>query len=1349
MATEIQMIEAQEARQRELERQRKERAQAAQREREARQRAARQEALERNQQEAQQSEEERNSETTAEAAENAEKSEQERGPLTQLGEAASYALNLGFVPDALNAAASGLNTASGGNLQALDDFVLSYDEEQESRRRITEAGREAREAGELDPVTSALTQTNEALAGVAGGMESAILTPFTVAARIGNQDSSEWAEPPAELKGNAVAESLFEITRVVTATALTAGAASGLGAGAVVSGTSGLAVESAIETTTQRSADDVLFGRTLARSVGDVADHLGYDGSQLTRDMIEGNKPHAQAITAVVGFLVNMGINVSADQLFSIIGRSLPSGKPKPTEAVEAVAERTGKNADDVQASINNTTEPVDQAVGTKEPFELETIDNQVPVSKPSPGRTAINDEAIQAQALRGANLADDVTVVGGRNYFTNYSVFGDDYTAVLREATEALEPLVSKAADRDRILTSASQYLENFRLAEDAYDLDQATASFRDLTRTIDDTGSTGGVPQTIEETLESSAPTPTGMVVATVLGEEFGARLMRAARRASNLDSKGIDFKAAVETFIELSEKSHHVLVPLRRGKRVWSVTGDVQQRAIVEQAGKEFKPSGAAARAANAPASEYIFADNGRTVRQLWDAAQNGDEAALTTLKNHMHTLAYSPPSTALQESVNAAKTLSEQLRLGNTGATTQLYYSSMLTRLSPMNAALFSNLAQAIKQPIGSLLTGNKSFALGQFYGGMSAISDAFQATVRTFRDGVSINSGSKLDMARSTAGRVKAQKELDDLWTGAQREIAERGGNNTEMFAAWLQYQRKSLANNDFMTAAGRLLNGIDEGGKVMLASQEAAGRAFQEAASRGIKPGSKEWKEITTRHMNNVFKGGVRNGRIQEDVLDQVKYLTFQSPIPKDGNMIDQAFYTLNQAANSNPVWRWVSPFTRASYTMLEQTGVYMAGTLPGGGQLLATAIPRYRHLLNPKGPLSAADLMASRQLKGTLATAKMTGLMGVGLGYSGFMTGQHPPEGMPKQSFLIPANNKDGYIAISYARLEPFATQFSLMADIGHMQRIGVLDNKQYERAVTEILSSIFFSTIDKSFLTGMGDVASLLDIRNFNSGKTDAIVNNLAALVGAAGAGGTVALTRMVTSAGDPSKGISRVSQSGDDLSMFWESIGLSMNQRFFSGAGNPDMHDPLFGGKVNRGIETGNWFTNVALGIAQEGLSPGRIAGGRTSYVTETFDVLGYDRDFTQTLREYRGVALTAEEQSILSRDLHEVAGLHRELEYFMQNDRTFTQLLSEYERSPSEEIRTRLTTLLNGRVRRSIDVAVGKGELASNVEFQDRVAERTGDMYSNFKIPTTTQTQQPNSSTSVDNLINMPK
>ena len=83
------------------------------------------------------------------------------------------------------------------------------------------------------------------------------------------------------------------------------------------------ALESAAETTTQRGADDLLFGRQGAQAMGEIADSLGFDGAQLTRDLIEGKKPNAQVITAIGGFFQNMGINIAGDFAVERIAKML------------------------------------------------------------------------------------------------------------------------------------------------------------------------------------------------------------------------------------------------------------------------------------------------------------------------------------------------------------------------------------------------------------------------------------------------------------------------------------------------------------------------------------------------------------------------------------------------------------------------------------------------------------------------------------------------------------------------------------------------------------------------------------------------------------------------------------------------------------------------------------------------------------------------------------------------------------------------------------------------------------------------------------------------------------------
>ena len=80
----------------------------------------------------------------------------------------------------------------------------------------------------------------------------------------------------------------------------------------------GLAIESVVETLPQDTAEDMVAGRTLAARFGEIYDalelNLGYEnGTELTRDLIEGRTPQAQALLAVWGFSQNYGISLDRD----------------------------------------------------------------------------------------------------------------------------------------------------------------------------------------------------------------------------------------------------------------------------------------------------------------------------------------------------------------------------------------------------------------------------------------------------------------------------------------------------------------------------------------------------------------------------------------------------------------------------------------------------------------------------------------------------------------------------------------------------------------------------------------------------------------------------------------------------------------------------------------------------------------------------------------------------------------------------------------------------------------------------------------------------------------------------
>ena len=118
------------------------------------------------------------------------------------------------------------------------------------------------------------------------GADAFVMTPLTLAARVANQDSS-FSQPPAELDNVVGGEIAFEVGRIL--------APSLMGLPPIASTGGRVAAESALETINQRSADDLILGREAAIKVGELYSSMVGDGEKLTRNLIEGTEPDAQA----------------------------------------------------------------------------------------------------------------------------------------------------------------------------------------------------------------------------------------------------------------------------------------------------------------------------------------------------------------------------------------------------------------------------------------------------------------------------------------------------------------------------------------------------------------------------------------------------------------------------------------------------------------------------------------------------------------------------------------------------------------------------------------------------------------------------------------------------------------------------------------------------------------------------------------------------------------------------------------------------------------------------------------------------------------------------------------------
>ena len=1221
------------------------------------------------------------------AGKTAQKKTRDDGLVTQIGQGLEYVLGAdGLTADMANTSAALLNKITPGAspfkplTEGLDDFVRGSEEMKADKEMLNQDRIERREEGEgnaLDPVL-------DTVEGVAEGMAGGIAMPFTVAARLANQNAP-WSDPPAQLSGSPLGEIAFEITQIIVPTLLTQAVAPGMNPGLAVVG------ESAIETAAQDSAEDLIAGRTAAIKFGELADQLGFDGKQLTIDLIEGNKPNAQVINAIAGFFQNLGINMGANKIFNEIGKRMGRNadvlvedqvvseatqtvKPKATDGLDPMdlPEDAGGligrlrqvlKKDEVK-QLNDLNEPTYRP--DAEPHEVADVDTLVPTGKPSPGRQYISDPQLIARALSRNNLANDGMDAAGRNYFTNLKSITKDKGAykALEEATKTLKRLRPAGMDIDELAFKAQAFLSRYVDEASVLDIDRAMADFvnSDFLVPIDPTVPKGDI-KTNDLIYQKGQITQEGFIAASIMAEELGTRMAMAARQASNLDSAGIDFTKQVDNFIELNNLAQQLLIPLRRGKRRWAVEGFAQQKRVAEnlQTPSETLNKDIRVTAESREFETQIKADptkQGVTANELWLRYKGGDQEAGDLLKKYMAMIGTSRPSAAIANVENLGRALYSAMQRSSMEAGQRMYYAYMLTRLSPQQAALSSNILQLIKQPLGLFLNGDRAEAVGQFLGGWGAMQDAIHNAAVTFRTGKGLNVGNRT--GQEVISLVQKNKELDLLYDGVRKQLARDNAPLNERIYARMMYLRQKMAATPIMDLANRGLMAQDEWAKTINASQYATGRAWKQAAEAGWgnfrtlgNNTTPEFQSLIQDSFNEAFKDGTpRSGILDPQILEGAKRITFQRQIPTSGNQVDKAFLALSDAAEGSMFWQWVSPFTRMSYETLEQAGIMLAGSIPMGvgRKALVELIPRYKKTLAGEfGPV------AQMQLKSDMAFAEVWSYGIGGLAAMGMMTGHTPPEGMPKTSFIIPApGTEQGWVGIPYGRLEPVATQMAVIADLITNFKSEIISEGDYTRFMEQTLFSLFLATFDKGFTSSLYETAALFDVKNWSDYTISTITRQGSAVAASQlplGAYGGIG--RMVSSWAVPYKTVDRVND--DPI----ENIFLALRSTFLSGAGNPVFYDP-YTGKPEMKVATlggnDNYWGAVIGSMFNEALVPGKVGDARSDEITRNFNEVNYKATNT-SFRTWKNIPLTAEQISILTKDLYEHGKLPKRMkEYF---------------------------------------------------------------------------------------------
>ena len=1232
-------------------------------------------------------------ETVGEAAANAQPQENpNEGWITQAG---NFLSGLGDAP------ANWANQVTGG-------LIPSADEQREAWQ-------------ESGPV-------GEAIVGGGQGIEAGFLSPATIAGRMTGQDTP-WSRVPENLEGHELGGTMFNIMEVMTPTLIL-----GSLAGPAATGPVGLVAESALETGLQDNTDDLIAGRQIAQGYGEVAEFLGFDGAALTREMIEGRTPEAKVMNAVTGFIQNLGVNYGTNAL---IKRFFPNAAVADEATQQSVKlAPDGSTIDDVAEQVDNVQTPNYRP--DHEPHEVMELDDAVPVGRPAEGNEMVSPANARRELLRKAGLGEDGLTDANRSYFTNYKTLSDDagIQRIVHEVTKALKKLPDFKEDLGTAIIRADEFWNaNKSLIDD--NLDDLAGKFADsgegLVRPMDPNWEIAGraFGDVKSDLTERLGVTPAGHIVGALIGEELGVRMQKQAHSILNLDDANIDFTEAMDLFIDLQNKANLYFVPVRRAKRQWAVEGYAQQRKSIRavkdadvKSSTRIKPSESAA----VPGRDLMTiktdeTDVGKTMEELWTAAKGGDEDALETLKAYVGYIAYADPRAAMSQVDNLTGVLKRNLMKGNTKALGMIHYASMLSRLSTQVVSVSSGILRSVAEPSALIVDATlkkdhatRMYGLGQLWGGMTHMNDAFQSGIKAFKQNAPINGGTKF--SGSYDNLAKRQADLEANFKGSLAEAQQAGEDTTSLV---MSYHLQRFALLPGLQTPMRLLMAGDEVFKSTVATQHATGRAWKRIAMMDGYVDEPMKKQIIQEEMQKVFKEGIETGKITDaEVLQDAKMLAFQRDIHQDragsmvGNVVDGAFNQIHEASSRNALFRIFQPFARISWDVNEQSGILLGGSNPLA-RWAQDQMPRYKAIMN------GDDEVAKIRMRSMQSAGGITGMLAAAGAVSGNVTGVNSG-GQPRQSIRIPGTDK----WISYAKMEPFAATLSIYADAVNSFKYGAISRQEYEDVVGEMTMSFGLAFTDKSFMQGMFQMARMLSIKNYNekSGST------LAELAG----GFSPAFVRMIGEKIQPYK---TIGDGSTDAGSSW----AAFSQRAFGGVGLPVYYDPYSGEPIPR---TGtmsnpdNYLAAVGSAMLQE-LVPGRV----TTYnpkdpVKSFFKQVGYQIDQEASIKMFNGTKLSTQEQSILSKDMHDYGNLRQNLEQYIKGAgkkdwNEFQKLGKKTAKSPEEAAynenkRERLLQRIKTTIRsihiKAKNQAISEGRLGQDFEFRNKMM---GDLMSKSPMP----------------------
>ena len=343
----------------------------------------------------------------------------------------------------------------------------------------------------------------------------------------------------------------------------------------------------------------------------------------------------------------------------------------QPTEEVADTARFTNQSPDTVRKKIYNQ-DPIPDPWG--EPFDNADINTIAGVSLPPEGKV-VNTEALIAQLFRRRSAENNIVPDANNNLYIRPELLSDDIgrQEILKTIMRPLKRMRDFPKDLNKVFNNVQEPLRQMAdlMGRNEFDsvmrlmIREGFIEPRDARTAIPmvkgEDGrylmdSRDGLLKTVMK--EYGVAGPEGMVAISVVGEEMAMRLKKVAQNIKQIDFSGnnADMTQLFELFAQMSDATGEFLVPMRRGKRKWALTGYSQQRkilrglmdAIGDKAGRldDTSFSRSKANETELDSAGRVFEeirrtpeDEGFTVRELWEKWKGGDEEAGRMFKEYI--------------------------------------------------------------------------------------------------------------------------------------------------------------------------------------------------------------------------------------------------------------------------------------------------------------------------------------------------------------------------------------------------------------------------------------------------------------------------------------------------------------------------------------------------------------------------------------------------------------------------------------------------------------------------------------------------------------------------------------